>query len=355
MENKGNKDVNNITIIDNNEVTNSDYIELKNILISKIDGKIVLNVTDKKSKNIQQNDMAFKNIIGKNIADKTLKELGFLSNDLDISSYRIESLQNEAEVREGCKVIFDLILGLRQEGTIGRLEKFCIIEYDEACNQQAITNYGLHIEGVFNQYFISPFRAPGIQLIGIFGPKVKKLGEIDFSYNLKYKPIFIYLSEYTDKIVFPALDELKAQNEKGTRLDLLKLLHLPRIGKFDVEIFKKSCIYGLDSSLFDSELSYRFLQVLKFLYPKKDQLSILEKFERRPHVRDIIAENEEKLVQKGILKGFAIGKEEGKEEGKKIGLIESVMALLRHGVSRDVIKKSLKLTEKKLRSIEANL
>ncbi|XHX67399.1 hypothetical protein GU833_10420 [Photorhabdus akhurstii] len=60
----------------------------------------------------------------------------------------------------------------------------------------------------------------------------------------------------------------------------------------------------------------------------------------------------EQGIEQGIELGREAGREEGREEGRKEGKLETARALLRHGVSLDIIVTSTGLSRDKIEALK---
>ncbi len=60
----------------------------------------------------------------------------------------------------------------------------------------------------------------------------------------------------------------------------------------------------------------------------------------------------EQLEQKGLERGIELGREEGIELGREKGKVETARALLRHGVSLDIIVTSTGLSRDRIEALK---
>ncbi|TNH41638.1 hypothetical protein EP164_21370 [Photorhabdus luminescens subsp. sonorensis] len=61
---------------------------------------------------------------------------------------------------------------------------------------------------------------------------------------------------------------------------------------------------------------------------------------------------EQKGLERGIKQGIKLGREEGIELGREEGKVETAQALLRHGVSLDIIVTSTGLSRDKIEALK---
>ncbi|PQQ30100.1 hypothetical protein C6H66_00015 [Photorhabdus hindustanensis] len=61
---------------------------------------------------------------------------------------------------------------------------------------------------------------------------------------------------------------------------------------------------------------------------------------------------EQKGREQGIEQGIELGREEGRKEGREEGKLETARALLRHGVSLDIIVTSTGLSRDKIEALK---
>ena len=319
-----------------------------------------------KDKGVTRADAHGLDAVGKNIFTSNVELMPFklisLSNDFitDYNSAIILVNRNDIVPKNShLDVIFD-ILSTSETKLLTNYSPNTvyshIIAFESEKKARNTAKHINYIADLLSEHYSTSNRPISIDFTIIYAPQVSPMPVIPSKFGcFTFNPQVIYLRDTNKEDLFIIIDGKIKSFEKLTRLQLLQLFMLPESMLFSNYKFKDNeffdllltCMeYGSNRELSSDDLALGFSWQFVDYYTKYLNKEQVDKLSGRSKMGIYSDAYGEKRHQDGF--------QQGRREERRETVIPAVLALLNEGVDRRTVRSAFKISEDRLKEIEAD-